>query len=145
MLGGFLVQEKSLEQLRDALRQSWSAATSAESDAWNADTPSLGQCAATACVVQDVLGGEILWAAAITPDAGRHSHYFNRLVDGSVLDLTYDQFPSGTKLAPREGCARTIGSDGRSFATTRDYILSYASTRQRYEQLRDMVRSLLGP
>ncbi len=98
----------------------------------------------TACIVQDLLGGEILWAAAMTPDAERHSHYFNRLADGILLDLTRDQFPAGTVFTPREGCARKAGSEGHSFPATRDYILSYPATRQRYEQLRARVRRSLG-
>jgi hypothetical protein len=142
--GGVWLKDEILERLRRALRAAWSAETSAESGSWTAENPSWGQCAVTACLVQDVLGGEILWAAATTPDGARHSHYFNRLEDGIVLDLTCDQFPAGTEFAPRGGCAKTSGSDGSTFSTTRDYILSFPSTRYRYEQLRDKARRCLG-
>ena len=133
-----------LERLHQALRDGWSANTSADAGAWSVETPSWRQCAVTACVVQDLLGGEILWATATTPDAERHSHYFNRLPDGTVLDLTRDQFPAVTEFAPPEGCLRTANSEGRSFPTTRDYILSYPATLRRYERLRAHVRRLLG-
>ena len=47
----------------------------------------MGQCAVTALVVQDFLGGELIRAFVCG-----ESHYWNRLPDGSELDLTADQF-----------------------------------------------------
>lgn len=133
-----------LERLHQTVRECWSAETSADAEVWTAQKPSWGQCAVTACLVQDFFGGEILWALAVTPDDRRHSHYFNRLSDGSVLDLTYDQFPPGTELAPRGGCPRLMGLDGRLHESTRDYILSYPATNLRYERLRTEVGNSLS-
>ena len=70
-----------------AIRRSWSATTSVEKE-WIREQPSRGQCAVTALVVQDYLGGQLLRAEV---EGG--SHYWNRLPDGTELDLTRDQFP----------------------------------------------------
>jgi hypothetical protein len=94
-------------------------------------------------VIHDLFGGEVVWAAATTPDGERHSHYFNRLPDGTTVDLTREQFSTGTTFAPPEGGPRVTGTGGPSFATTREYVLSFAATTQRYESLRAKVASIL--
>ena len=82
-----------------------------------ADNRALGQCAVTALVVQDVLRGELLRA-----EVNGTSHYWNRLPDGTELDLTREQFetflPSGIETRSRE------------------YVLSFDETRMRYELLK---------
>ncbi len=132
-----------LDRFRSNLPGCWSSDTSADPEGWTAENPSWGQCAVTACMAQDLFGGEIIWATAITPDDERHSHYFNRLPDGTILDLTRDQFPPATELAPPEGGPRTAGTDGRSFATTREYVLSFPATQRRYELLRAKVQQAM--
>ena len=82
----------------------------------------------TACTVQDELGGDIVWAEANLPDGRAISHYFN-LIDGQEVDLTRDQFPQGTMIPA--GQPKTKG-----FPTTRDYVLSFDVTRQRYNVLK---------
>ncbi|WP_109528673.1 YunG family protein [Nocardia aurea] len=120
----------SLEALHRAIRSAWSADTSAAQD-WTESNPAKGQCAVTACVVHDHLGGDILNSVATLPGGETISHYFN-LVDGETVDLTAEQFPEHThfsKPAPKT----------KGFASTRDYCLSYEHTRQRYELLRTRV------
>jgi hypothetical protein len=56
---------------------------------WNAQNPALGQCAVTALVVQDYLGGELLYCK-------HNHHYWNRLLDKNEIDFTKEQFPKGT-------------------------------------------------
>jgi hypothetical protein len=63
----------------DRLRRCWSADTSSDPDQWEQANPAWGQCAVTACLVQDILGGDILWTMAICPDGREYSHYFNML------------------------------------------------------------------
>ena len=110
-----------------ALSFCWSADTSSDPDAWSAHNPAWGQCAVTAVVVQDLLGGEIVWTEAVLPD-GRHiSHYFN-LIHGAEVDLTRRQFPNGTRLSP--GVPKTKG-----FSSTRAYVLSHEETYRRYALL----------
>ncbi|WP_433576792.1 YunG family protein [Nocardia brasiliensis] len=124
----------SLEALKQALPIAWSADTSATA-IWEATNPAKGQCAVTACVVQDYLGGDILHTTATLPTGDLVSHYFN-VVDGDVVDFTRRQFPTGTSFS--EPALKTNG-----LPTTRDYCLSYDSTRQRYDLLRGRVDDYL--
>lgn len=128
--------EAALNLIKRKLRIAWKKATSSDPAGWTPENPAWGQCAVTACVVQDALGGDIVWAEATTPKGAKISHYFNRLADGSVVDLTRGQFPAGTFLDPAAGREKTQGRDGSAFETTRDYVLSFPATRQRYEALK---------
>jgi hypothetical protein len=115
-----------LQSIRDRLRVAWSARTSADPQNWTETNPAWGQCAVTACLVEDLVGGDVVWAEAKLPD-GRHiTHYFNR-VDGKELDLTFEQFPMGTVVP--EGLARREGGSAR------EYVLSFERTQRRYDEL----------
>lgn len=112
-----LVQGR-LDALREALEGgAWTAETSASPDAWTPERPSVGQCAVTALVVQDKLGGVLLR----TVNAGT-SHYFNLLPGDVVVDLTRDQFDVWEPTAPIE-------------TRTREYVLSFPETAARYAVL----------
>jgi hypothetical protein len=102
----------------------WSATTSAHAD-WSPERRSAGQCAVTAMVVQDLFGGSLLRVV----NAGE-SHYFNRLDDGSVIDLTRDQFDCWDP----------------SPATVRDrsYLESHPDTVRRYERLLARMPTLVS-
>lgn len=99
-------------KLYDAIAASWAADTSAD-DNWTPERPLKGQCAVTALVVQDYLDGELL---RTTVDGV--SHYWNRLADGTEIDLTRDQFDAWN---PAE-----IVKRGRS------YVLDFPATERRY-------------
>ena len=116
--------------LRSMIRQSWSAETCGNL-AWSVQDPSWEQCAVTSCLINDVLGGEIIWAQAELADGSSRSHYWNLiLIDEKEveIDWTRDQFPVGT-IIPK-GVPKL-----RGFASTRDYVLSFETTRKRYEIL----------
>jgi hypothetical protein len=49
-------------ELELALRAAWSRETSEDPDEWSPANPSRGQCAVTALVIRELLGGEILIA-----------------------------------------------------------------------------------
>ena len=119
------------DQLAARLREVWSRETTSDPLAWSPANPAWGQCAVTACVVQDHFGGTVVWAEAMLPDGRRISHYFNNLA-GEVLDFTRDQFPEGTVIP--EGKEKRNG-----FPTTRDYVLSFEVTRKRYATLAGAV------
>ena len=75
----------SLLTIERAIQYAWNEDT-AKGD-WNSVVPSLNQCAVTALVVQDYLGGELIRCEMTDGD----SHYWNRV--GNVdIDLTRDQF-----------------------------------------------------
>jgi len=118
-----------------ALMKSWIRETSSDSSNWNEQNPSLGQCAVTSLVVNDYLGGEIVWANAHLPDGRNISHYFNK-INGIEKDFTRRQFPAGTIIP-------TGVSKIKEFPSTRDYVMSYNLTRQRYELLKTIVQENL--
>ena len=121
--------------LIDAIQDTWSYETSNNTE-WRSENPSLGQCAVTACVVQDYLGGEIYNSVATFPEGKIESHYFN-VVEGEIIDLTKQQFPEETIFS--EGEAKTKGHN-----STREYCLSFETTRKRYEILKARVANRLN-
>jgi hypothetical protein len=62
------------------------------SEEWTPENPSRDQCGMTALVVQDILGGDLILAEVRVEGAKVGHHYWNRLPDGSEVDLTADQF-----------------------------------------------------
>ncbi|WP_432279654.1 YunG family protein [Nocardia brasiliensis] len=123
-----------LAALEEAFEAAWSADTSATA-AWETSNRAKGQCAVTACVVQDYLGGDILHTTATLPSGELVSHYFN-VIDDTPVDFTSKQFPNGTSFS--RPSSRT-----RGYPSTRDYCLSYDSTRHRYDLLSSRVVAYL--
>ncbi len=131
-----LSEQSDIDILRNALEHGWDADTSVyDSGEWTEDNPAYGQCAASACVVQDYLGGEIVNVDYELPDGETESHYFND-IDGVVVDFTEQQFPDEAE--------RVRGTEKREeFETTREYVLSYDPTVKRYELLSERVTRFL--
>jgi hypothetical protein len=69
-------------------RNAWTAETAhpAYRDKWSPDNPSVGQCAVTALIVQELLGGDIY-----SCKVGRSSHFVN-IINDEIYDLTAEQF-----------------------------------------------------
>lgn len=111
--------------LRKTIRQAWSAETTVDPTGWLSSNPAYGQCAVTAVVVQDHLGGTI-WRSRINGV----SHYFNILDGDEVIDLTREQFPIDAAESDRS-------------LSSREYILSFGPTRNRYELLKARMSGLL--
>ncbi len=126
------VTPEQTAQLKEKIRRHWSIATTGDPDGWTERNPAWGQCAVTACAVQDELGGEVVWAEAALPDGRKISHYFNKLDNGEELDFTREQFPAGTVIAPGQ-------PKKKEFPTTRDYVLSFTKTAVRYELLKSRL------
>ena len=120
-----------LSGLEEAIRRSWSRETTSDPERWNPENPAWGQCAVTALVINDYLGGEMVWAEATLPEGRTISHYFN-LVDGKEVDVTREQFPKGTVIP-------TGVEKKKQYASTREYVLSFPATQQRYEILKKKV------
>ena len=127
-----MLDPQLLHSLKGALTKAWSAETSYDPPSWTQDNPAWGQCAITACIVQDKLGGEIVGADAVLPDGQKIPHFFNK-IEGRLIDLTREQFPAGTLI--KAGKPVTEGGH----ATTRDFILSYPETKDRYDALRQKL------
>ena len=86
----------TLGELEAAIRASWGRDTSDDPDEWTPEWTSRGQCAVTAHVIRELLGGEIL-VARVTPSVNEH-HCWNRLWSGVEIDLTMEQFRDGQVL-----------------------------------------------
>ncbi len=123
---------KDFFAVTQAITRAWSAETSYDPAGWTPQNPAYGQCAVTACVFQDLMGGDILWCEAALPDGKKVSHFFNA-ANGQGLDLTASQFPPGTVIPKGQAYPGT--------SSTRDHILAYPDTVKRYEKLKkDVVR-----
>jgi hypothetical protein len=88
----------TLTRLEIAIASCWSPETCDPVDRadWSAERPARGQCGATALVVHDHLGGELLVAEVRHEDGSRQGlHYWNRLSGGVEVDLTRAQFDRG--------------------------------------------------
>jgi len=105
-------------RLAARLLRVWSKDTSSDPENWSPSNPAWGQCAVTALVVQDLLGGELLRCTV-----GHISHYWNRLPSGEEVDLTCDQFGDAIEMRNVE-------------LRTRHYVLQFPDTFRRYEDLR---------
>lgn len=122
----------NLETLNKLLILSWDKDTCSPGlrDFWNTDNPSIGQCAITALVVNDVFGGKIMRCMSSTG-----SHYYN-LIEDNIVDLTVEQFLGENPLYD--------SGEERS----REYLLSYPDTKKRYEtllyNLKQSVRQVEG-
>lgn len=101
-----------------AIREAWSRETSADADIWTPEVPSLGQCAVTAMVVQDGLGGDLLRSTV-----RGISHYWNRIDGMGELDLTRAQF--GKDAIP----------DAPPIIRDREYLEESPETMGRYHLL----------
>jgi hypothetical protein len=114
------------QEIVDAIESSWCDKTAGYH--WE-NNPSKGQCAATALLVQDLYGGLLVRGAL-----GNIPHYWNELPDGTVVDLTRQQFGED--------------ADKVEFICYRDreYVLGRGiyDTEERYEILRDLVLDKLG-
>ena len=86
---------QSFADIEALIRSSWSEATCDPVDLpdWSPENPARGQCAVTALVVQDLLGGDLLFAEVRNADGSRQGvHYWNGFAGGIEVDLTREQF-----------------------------------------------------
>ena len=113
-----------INALKAFIPGSWSEETSFDPANWRPDNPAWGQCAVTALLLQELLGGELLRSTV----AGI-SHYWN-LIDGHEVDLTLQQFGPQARI------------DFPPCACDRRYVLSFPHTGLRYDLLRTRVLAL---
>ena len=112
-------------RLAEVLSRSWSRETSYDPLSWCPENSAWGQCAVTALVLQDILGGDLMFG-----EVNGFQHYWNRLPGNIELDLTLRQFESVNRIEhPRKA--------------DRAYILSFPDTRRRYRKLLSRVQDAL--
>lgn len=117
--------------LGSLLLYSWSGETSNSPETWMEGSPATGQCAITALIVQDYFGGRLMRTEAVVNEQQRIPHYYNQLPDGTIIDLTKEQFPAGTQIPSGE-------------ERSRSHVLAYADTVNRYGLLlQGLARQIL--
>jgi hypothetical protein len=117
-----LAVDTNIPLLEEALRACWAADTSDDPDAWTPSNPARGQCAVTARVVQDHLGGTLLVAPVLRDGEPVEMHCWNVLPNGEHLDLTSDQFDYPYELGSpvdREPVVNHTGVDRHRLLATR--------------------------
>ncbi len=90
---------------------------------WTPDNPTLGQCAITSFLAQDIFGGKVF---GVPLEAGNF-HCYN-VVDGYAFDLTSEQFDG-----------EPLNYSGNP-EQLREIHFSRTEKRERYEYLRDKLK-----
>jgi hypothetical protein len=96
------MSERTLSDVANAIVASWGPDTEYATEEQPSRKPgdrSRGQCGTTSLVLQDWLGGEILAATVSRDGEPVGVHYWNRLPDGSEVDLTGGQFIASETLS----------------------------------------------
>lgn len=75
----------------EAIRASWTLATSADPERWSPERPAIGQCDVSSYVAWRYLGGDLVLCDVLVDGQLQERHYFNRF-DGRDVDLTIEQF-----------------------------------------------------
>jgi len=103
---------KQLKELREKLKKCWCRETVWHESDYDPDCPSYGQCYVTALLIQNIFGGNLI---AGTVDG--ESHYWNKIPDGTEVDLTSDQFDGGDGIHPHlrreDECKQRVTNDDR--------------------------------
>ena len=121
------IRSVTLQETEAAIRAAWGRDTSDDADEWSEENPARGQCAVTALLVRELLGGEILVANVLRDGRRVERHAWNRLDSGLTVDLTREQFTNG----------ETFGEPAAE-----EPLLTHRNP-ERFETLRARVRSRL--
>ncbi len=122
---------QEINKINYALINSWSKETSYElvKDNWSLKNKSLGQCAITSLIIQDYLGGDIVFAETIFDNSSVINHYWN-FIDNIDYDLTIQQFTSNYKFINKK-------------IVSRNTLLGNLDTLKRYQILKEKVDNYL--
>jgi hypothetical protein len=123
--------EYTLKKLTTALHNCWTQETSSSPDEWSKDNPARGQCVASALVMQDYLGGDLL-RYNVTSKSIREMHYCNLLDDGTVVDTTGSQYKELVSMKVKP-------VDLKGFSSIREKRLADEATNNRYQLLKQSV------
>jgi len=106
------------------IRAAWGRETSDDPDDWTEENPARGQCAVTAMLVRELLGGEIIVSNVLRDGRRVDRHAWNRLPSGLALDLTREQFRNGEHFGePRVEEPVFTHRNPERFATLRGRVL----------------------
>lgn len=111
--------------LEKALTECWIKETSNQPEKWASSNPTLGQCAVTALLVNEMFGGVIIRGEF----KNGQTHYWN-LIEKNVVDLTRDQFKG------------EVSFERISLAAV-DKMMSNENTANRFNILKKKVKKIL--
>lgn len=128
-----------INELREFLDKAWSEEASAAPDDWSSDIYGRiwGQCVVMALIVQDYFGGEILHVK-IEVDGVFGSHHWNRLPDGTEIDLTRRYLPENTIIPTGKVRARSVLE--RALPSLPEVVKKYEILKTKIEAARDSGR-----
>lgn len=128
-------QIKNPKYLYDLLSEIWCAGTCAPRlrDGWTRENMTLGQCAVTAFLAQDIFGGDVY--GILRP--GGNYHCYN-VVGDCVFDLTSEQFAQSNKPGDDEEL-----SYENNPIQSREVHFAKEEKRLRYEYLKEELRKKL--
>jgi hypothetical protein len=132
-----------MSDVHDALRAAWDADTCDPVDLpWSPQNPSRGQCGVTALVLHDHFGGELLVAEVLRDDGTRQGfHIWNRLPDGTEVDLTWAQFGPDEHVQE----ARILQRDGPPRRCAEQYDLLRARVAAAVQPSSTVASASSGP
>lgn len=108
----------TLTQIERAIKKSWSKDTAYYDFLWckNNNSKASGQCRVTALLVQELLGGDILYSHVVCNK--ELDHYWNK-IGNLEIDLTFKQFRANTTFVKAIKLTRkkVIGGDKRVIET----------------------------
>ncbi|WP_237535048.1 hypothetical protein [Streptomyces sp. SID3343] len=92
----------TLRDIENAIRAGWDADTCASEDLpkWHTGNPARGQCAVSALVVHDLLGGELMRGEVRVGGEHTDFHWWNRFAGVVEMDLTREQFAPEEIVGP---------------------------------------------
>ncbi|AHB42453.1 YunG [Candidatus Saccharibacteria bacterium RAAC3_TM7_1] len=125
--------------LLKAMQDSWGPETSLAGDKLPSDNPARGQCVVSSLVVQDFLGGDIV-RVHVTGDGIDENHYFNKLADGTAIDVTRKQYED----KPITLVDHPPDLESNGYSSMRERCLADDDTRRRYMLLKGMVDQKLA-
>ncbi|MET7274512.1 hypothetical protein ABZS59_25445 [Streptomyces flaveolus] len=104
----------TLSDIERALRSGWGADTCAPEDvsSRHPDSPARGQCGVTALVVNDLLGGDLVYGEVRVDGQVTDHHWWNRFGDPEI-DLTREQFGPRETVGPGTAVERPPGPPAR--------------------------------
>ena len=124
----------TLNDIEGALRASWAGDTCSPDDleraGWRPDNPAWGHCDISALVLHDLLGGDLVLGDVHIHGNPHGYHWWNRLADGTEIDLTREQFRDGQVITSPRVVVRPPGPPARR--------------NREYELLRERVSARLG-
>ncbi|WP_116116001.1 YunG family protein [Austwickia chelonae] len=100
-----------IERLAPVIRDAWGPDTCYPyaREQWSVANPSREQCGMTALVIHDLLGGDLLLGEVFVDGRKTGYHYWNRLPDGTVVDLTAEQFTAEESVVGYQVVERPSG------------------------------------